>query len=116
MPVCKSPNEFIVCHFNALLSPSHLDQLVYIPLPGEASHASVLKAVPNKSPVVPEVNLQFLAKNTHGYCACVNLPEIFRRAVEVTIRDDTKMEEDLEEEDLVLQMTKFFSYFCVPYR
>jgi len=52
---------------SALLRPGRLDQLIYIPLPDELLRVSILKAALNKLPVAPEVNLEFLAKNTHGY-------------------------------------------------
>jgi transitional endoplasmic reticulum ATPase len=48
----------------ALLRLGRLDQLIYIPLPDEPSRLSILKACLQKSPVAPEVDLAFLAKNT----------------------------------------------------
>jgi transitional endoplasmic reticulum ATPase len=55
----------------ALLRPGRLDQLIYIPLPDEPSRQSILKACLKKSPVAPEVDLAFLAKNTHGYLVLI---------------------------------------------
>ncbi|MBH0005036.1 AAA family ATPase, partial [Pseudoalteromonas sp. SWYJZ12] len=112
---------------SALLRPGRLDQLIYIPLPDEPSRLSILKAALKKSPVAPEVNLDFLAKNTHGFSGA-DLTEICQRAAKLAIResidsdiklarekrereeageggDDTKMEEDIEE-DPVPQITK----------
>ena len=37
--------------------PGRLDQLIYIPLPDEASRLSIFKAALNKSPVASDVNL-----------------------------------------------------------
>jgi transitional endoplasmic reticulum ATPase len=107
----------------ALLRPGRLDQLIYIPLPDEASRLSILKATLKKSPISPEVDLGFLAKNTHGFSGA-DLVEICQRAAKLAIResidadiratrekkeredaDDTKMEED-EEEDPVPQITR----------
>ncbi|KAJ3512956.1 hypothetical protein NLJ89_g3225 [Agrocybe chaxingu] len=110
----------------ALLRPGRLDQLIYIPLPDEPSRLSILKAALKKSPVAPEVDLSFLAKNTHGFSGA-DLTEICQRAAKLAIRasidadirqarekkereeaEDTKMEEDEEEEeDPVPQITKF---------
>jgi transitional endoplasmic reticulum ATPase len=56
---------------SALLRPGRLDQLIYIPLPDEPSRLSILKACLKKSPVSPEVNLDFLAKSTHGFLALI---------------------------------------------
>jgi SpoVK/Ycf46/Vps4 family AAA+-type ATPase len=88
---------------------------------------SIFKAALNKSPVASNVNLEFLAKNTHGYSGA-DLTEICQRAAKLAIResidsdirrqqerkakedaagDDTKMEEDVEEEGPVPQITKF---------
>ena len=101
---------------SALLCPGRLDQLIYIPLPDEASRLSIFKAALNKSPVAPDVNLAFLAESTRG-CSGADLTEICQRAAKLAIResidsdiwrqrekreaagDDTKMEEDVEEED-----------------
>jgi transitional endoplasmic reticulum ATPase len=107
----------------ALLRPGRLDQLIYIPLPDEPSRLSILKAALKKSPVAPEVDLAFLAKNTHGYSGA-DLTEICQRAAKLAIRESIdadmrkarekkakeesgmdEMEED-EEEDPVPMITK----------
>merc|ERR1711966_463340 len=49
----------------AVLRPGRLDQLIYIPLPDEGSRLNILKSVLRKSPVAPEVDLQYLAKTLH---------------------------------------------------
>jgi len=110
---------------SALLRPGRLDQLIYIPLPDEPSRLSILKAALKKSPLAEDVDLGFLAKNTHGFSGA-DLTEICQRAAKLAIRasieadirqarekkakeetgDDTKMEED-EEEDPVPQITKY---------
>ena len=109
----------------ALLRPGRLDQLIYIPLPDEPSRLSILKACLKKSPVAPDVDLVFLAKNTHGYSGA-DLTEICQRAAKLAIRasidadiraarekrereeaEDMKMEDDSDEtEDPVPQITR----------
>jgi len=54
--------------------------------PSELSRVSILKAALNKSPVAPEVNLEFLAKNTHGYSGA-DLTEICQRVAKLAIRE-----------------------------
>ncbi|KAL0953899.1 hypothetical protein HGRIS_005066 [Hohenbuehelia grisea] len=108
----------------ALLRPGRLDQLIYIPLPDEPSRFSILKAALKKSPIAPEVDLNFLAKSTHGFSGA-DLTEICQRAAKLAIREsidadirkarekrekeeageDAAMEED-EEEDPVPQITR----------
>lgn len=106
----------------ALLRPGRLDQLIYIPLPDEKSRLSILSAALRKSPVAPDVDLPFLAKNTHGFSGA-DLTEICQRAAKLAIResieadirkarerkdkedaDDATMEED--EEDPVAFITR----------
>jgi SpoVK/Ycf46/Vps4 family AAA+-type ATPase len=70
----------------ALLRPGRLDQLIYIPLPDENSRMSILKAALRKSPVAPDVDLTFLAKNTHGFSGA-DLTEICQRAAKNAIRE-----------------------------
>ena len=117
----------------ALLRPGRLDQLIYIPLPDEPSRLSILKACLKKSPVAPEVDLVFLAKNTHGFSGA-DLTEICQRAAKLAIRasidadiratrekrereeaEDTKMEDDEEEaEDPVPQITRLAFLEYIP--
>lgn len=104
---------------SALLRPGRLDQLIYIPLPDEPSRLSILQAALRKSPVAQDVDLGFLAKNTHGFSGA-DLTEICQRAAKLAIREsieadirqlrekkekeeaageDAKMEEDEEEQE-----------------
>jgi transitional endoplasmic reticulum ATPase len=78
-------------------------------------------------PIAPEVNLAFLVKNTHGFSGA-NITENCQWAAKLAIHesidsdiqkarekrekeeaagDNTKMEEDVEEDDPVPQITKF---------
>ncbi|KAG0010155.1 Nucleolar protein 58, partial [Podila clonocystis] len=105
---------------NALLRPGRLDQLIYIPLPDEASRLAVLKSALRKSPISSEINLDFIAKSTHGFSGA-DLTEICQRAVKLAIRenieadlrrererkergDDEAMDED--DDDLVPEITR----------
>ncbi|EIW75382.1 AAA-domain-containing protein [Coniophora puteana RWD-64-598 SS2] len=123
---------------SALLRPGRLDQLIYIPLPDDSSRLQILKACLKKSPIAPEVNLEFLAKQTHGFSGA-DLTEVCQRAAKLAIREsiesdirrqrekrekeeaveggDTKMEEDVEEEDPVPEITRehFESNHQPPY-
>lgn len=109
----------------ALLRPGRLDQLIYIPLPDEPSRLAILSACLRKSPVAPDVDLNFLSKHTHGFSGA-DLTEICQRAAKLAIRqsieadvrrarekkekeeqgDDVKMEEDAEYEDPVPVITR----------
>ena len=46
----------------ALIRPGRLDQLIYIPLPDFVARIGIIKAVLRKSPVAPNVNIEFLAQ------------------------------------------------------
>merc|ERR1711871_1642332 len=81
----------------AIIRPGRLDQLVYIPLPDEASRSSILNAALRKSPVAPDVDLAYLAKNTNGFSGA-DLTEICQRAVKFAIRESTEKEIQREEE------------------
>ena len=121
---------------SALLRPGRLDQLIYIPLPDEQSRLQILQAALRKSPVAPNVNLSFLAKNTHGFSGA-DLTEICQRAAKLAIRESIdsdvrrvrekaakaeaggeEMEEDVEEDDPVPQITAYVfhlkSQICYP--
>uniref|UniRef100_A0A0K2TQE3 vesicle-fusing ATPase n=2 Tax=Lepeophtheirus salmonis TaxID=72036 RepID=A0A0K2TQE3_LEPSM len=105
---------------SAILRPGRLDQLIYIPLPDEASRVSILRSNLRKSPVAKEVDLSYLAKMTRGFSGA-DLTEICQRACKLAIRDsidaDIKRERDrqstegapsmdTDEEDPVPEVTK----------
>ncbi|KAG8388559.1 hypothetical protein BUALT_Bualt02G0138000 [Buddleja alternifolia] len=79
----------------ALLRPGRLDQLIYIPLPDEASRLQIFKACLRKSPVSKEVNLATLARHTHGFSGA-DITEICQRACKYAIREN--IEKDIERE------------------
>ena len=107
----------------ALCRPGRLDTLVYVPLPDQAGRESILKAQLRKTPVATDIALSYIASKTHGFSGA-DLGFITQRAVKLAIKesigiaiekekareaaagDDTKMEEDLDEEDPVPELTK----------
>ncbi|RZS14622.1 hypothetical protein BHM03_00046351 [Ensete ventricosum] len=79
----------------ALLRPGRLDQLIYIPLPDEASRHQIFKACLRKSPVAKDVDLMALAKHTQGFSGA-DITEICQRACKYAIREN--IEKDIERE------------------
>jgi transitional endoplasmic reticulum ATPase len=105
---------------NALCRPGRLDTLVYVPLPDETSRVGILKAQLRKTPVAPDVNIEYIASKTHGFSGA-DLGFITQRAVKLAIKEaisldierrkkleaageDVDMEE--EGEDPVPELTK----------
>ncbi|XP_047074132.1 cell division cycle protein 48 homolog [Lolium rigidum] len=78
---------------SALLRPGRLDQLIYIPLPDEASRHQIFKACLRKSPVAKDVDLGALARFTTGFSGA-DITEICQRACKYAIRED--IEKDIE--------------------
>ena len=75
----------------AILRPGRLDQLIYIPLPDEPSRVSILRACLRKSPISKDVDLDYVAKVTHGFSGA-NLTEICQRACKLAIRESIETE------------------------
>ncbi|KAH6642085.1 P-loop containing nucleoside triphosphate hydrolase protein [Boeremia exigua] len=104
---------------NALCRPGRLDTLVYVPLPDQASRVSILKAQLRKTPVASDINIDFIASNTHGFSGA-DLGFVTQRAVKLAIKQSIAADierrkaaaaagEDvdmLEEEDSVPELTK----------
>jgi len=105
----------------ALMRPGRLDQLIYIPMPDLDSRKSILTSILRKSPVAKDVDLAYLAQHTDKFSGA-DLTEICQRAAKLAIResierdiertrareaagDDADME-DVEEEDLVPEITR----------
>merc|ERR1711871_897806 len=105
----------------ALMRPGRLDQLIYIPMPDLDSRKSILTSILRKSPVAKDVDLAYLAQHTDKFSGA-DLTEICQRAAKLAIResierdiertrareaagDDAEME-DVEEEDLVPEITR----------
>ena len=79
----------------AILRPGRLDQLIYIPLPDEASRSSILKSNLRKTPVAKAVDMSYMAKVTKGFSGA-DLTEICQRAVKLAIREN--IEQDIKRE------------------
>eukprot|EP00055_Hartaetosiga_balthica_P018573 m.134800 g.134800 ORF g.134800 m.134800 type:complete len:809 (+) comp9735_c0_seq1:125-2551(+) len=79
----------------AVLRPGRLDQLIYIPLPDEASRLGILKANLKKTPLDDNVDLDFLANKTHGFSGA-DLTEICQRACKLAIRESILREVEME--------------------
>lgn len=106
---------------NALCRPGRLDTLVYVPLPDEASRISILKAQLRKTPVADDVDINYIASRTHGFSGA-DLGFVTQRAVKLAIKQsisidierrkereangEEAMDEDLDEEDPVPELTK----------
>ncbi|RLN18376.1 hypothetical protein C2845_PM02G37850 [Panicum miliaceum] len=80
---------------SALLRPGRLDQLIYIPVPDEASRHQIFKACLRRSPVASDVDLGALARFTAGFSGA-DITEICQRACKYAIRED--IEKDIERE------------------
>jgi len=79
----------------AILRPGRLDQLIYIPLPDEASRTSILKSNLRKTPIAKTVDLDYIAKVTKGFSGA-DLTEICQRSVKLAIREN--IEQDIKRE------------------
>ena len=80
---------------SAILRPGRLDQLIYIPLPDEASRINILKANLRKTPLSKEINLEYMARMTKGFSGA-DLTEICQRACKLAIREN--IEADIRKE------------------
>jgi len=104
----------------AVLRPGRLDQLIYIPLPDQGSRHNIFKSALRKSPISKDVDIQFLAKTTHGFSGA-DITEICQRACKLAIREciekDMKRDREMKEkgaevmdgmelEDLVPEITR----------
>ena len=92
----------------ALIRPGRLDQLIYIPLPDQLSRLSIIRAVLRKSPVAPNVNLDFLANQCEGFSGA-DMTELCQRATKAAIRESISCEEERKklmtgEEDANMEM------------
>jgi transitional endoplasmic reticulum ATPase len=80
---------------SAILRPGRLDQLIYIPLPDEASRLSILKASLRKTPLSKDIDLNYLSSVTKGFSGA-DLTEICQRACKLAIRES--IEKDIRRE------------------
>jgi transitional endoplasmic reticulum ATPase len=91
----------------ALIRPGRLDQLIYIPLPDQIARVGIIKAVLRKSPVAPDVNLDFLAQQCEGFSGA-DMTELCQRATKAAIREAIAAEEErkklMQGEDAPMEM------------
>lgn len=106
---------------NALCRPGRLDTLVYVPLPNQEERAGILKAQLRKTPVSDDVNIEYIAANTHGFSGA-DLGFVTQRAVKLAIKQSIALDiertkareaagddmeiDDEDQDDLVPQLTK----------
>jgi transitional endoplasmic reticulum ATPase len=76
---------------NALCRPGRLDTLVYVPLPNQESRAGILRAQLRKTPVAADVDVEYIAANTHGFSGA-DLGFITQRAVKLAIKEAISIE------------------------
>jgi len=77
----------------ALMRPGRLDQLVYIPMPDQASRLSILKSNLRKSPVHKDVDLEYIASKLDKYTGA-DITEICQRAAKLAIRESIGRESE----------------------
>jgi transitional endoplasmic reticulum ATPase len=70
----------------AVIRPGRLDQLIYIPLPDLKSRIAIFKAQLRKAPVDPAVDIEVLARSTHGFSGA-DIAEICTTASKLAIRE-----------------------------
>ena len=92
----------------ALIRPGRLDQLIYIPLPDFVARVGIIKAVLRKSPVAPNVNMDFLAQQCEGFSGA-DMTELCQRATKAAIRESIFAEEERKKlmqgnEDAMMEM------------
>jgi len=70
----------------AVIRPGRLDQLIYIPLPDLKSRLAIFKTQLRKAPLDPEINIEVLARSTHGFSGA-DITEICTSASKLAIRE-----------------------------
>jgi len=70
----------------AVIRPGRLDQLIYIPLPDLKSRIAIFKAQLRKAPLDPSVDIEVLARSTHGFSGA-DIAEICTTASKLAIRE-----------------------------
>jgi transitional endoplasmic reticulum ATPase len=80
----------------ALLRPGRLDQLIYIPLPDKKSRSSILKAILRKTPIDPDVDLDFVSDWTEGYSGA-DIKELCNQTCKAAINEAIDHEQKKKE-------------------
>lgn len=76
----------------ALLRPGRLDQLVYIPLPDFKSRLAIVKAILRKTPIDPNVPLEFVAQLTEGFSGA-DIKELCNQVCKCAIKEAIEAEQ-----------------------
>lgn len=99
---------------SALLRPGRLDQLIYVPLPNPEARLSILHAQLRKTPLEPGLELEEIARQTHGFSGA-DLSFIVQRAAKFAIKDsisslvrseNTENDDENMQEDAVPYITR----------
>jgi transitional endoplasmic reticulum ATPase len=94
----------------ALMRPGRLDQLIYIPVPDLESRKAILRAALRKSPVAPDVDLDYIADKTDKYSGA-DLVSICQSAAKIAVSEAIQAriealklgEEPVESEPMILK-------------
>ena len=70
----------------AVIRPGRLDQLIYLPLPDLKSRMAIFNAQLRKAPLDPSVDLEVLARSTHGFSGA-DISEVCTTASKLAIRE-----------------------------
>lgn len=81
----------------AVIRPGRLDQLIYIPLPDFKSRLAIFQASLRKAPLDPEVDMEVLARSTHGFSGA-DISEICTTASKLAIREAILAAEERKKE------------------
>lgn len=77
----------------AVIRPGRLDQLIYIPLPDLLSRLSIFKAALRRAPLDSSINLEILARSTHGFSGA-DITEVCQSATKLAVREAILIEEE----------------------
>lgn len=66
------------------------DQLIYIPLPDQASRLPILKAILRKTPIDPQIPLDFVAKLIEGFSGA-DIKELCNQVCKSAIKESSKL-------------------------
>jgi transitional endoplasmic reticulum ATPase len=71
---------------SAITRPGRLDQLIYIPLPDQASRVSIFKSNLRRSPLSEDINIDDMATRCEGFSGA-DITEVCQRAARNAIRE-----------------------------
>ena len=80
----------------ALLRPGRFDRLLYVPPPGLEARKQIFKIHTRKTPMLPDVNLDDLAKMTDGYTGA-DIASVSNTAVMLALKEHIMKSKNPEE-------------------